>query len=391
MAMKYADKKGVISDVPQTNGQMSRRLLLASGLAAGVSACSKPAPLIGVPSTRTLSNAELKSRGHRIYIATTRRASEVEGEFYSGERGSSLSFAAVDVIIPPNHVAGQVERPRNPPVNPDKHFMIINPETFPTRLDLRRAMDAEMLKRPRGKREAMLWIHGYNTTLTSAVLRLAQFVEDTGYTGVPFLYSWASQGKLTGYVYDINSALIARDYLEDLPNLLRDSPIEGIDIIAHSMGNLAAMEAIRGVSKREGFNSTGKLRHVILADPDIDIDLFVGQLRRIPQDQRNFFVLTSGDDKALALSARIARKPRVGQLDAAALTSLGVNVIDLTQVSDTNSINHTKFVDSPDVVQLLGSRILAGDSFDDHTRFGAGEKFILGAGGAVIAVDDVNG
>lgn len=384
------EKNTIITPATRGTGQLSRRLLLASGLAAGVSACSKPSGLIGVSSTRELTSAE-KGRAHRIYIATTRRASEVAGDFYGGERGSDISYAAVDVVVPTIHQSGKVERPRTPPVDPDKHFVITNPSNFTSKQDFRGSINSDLLKLPRGKRQGLLWVHGYNTSLTLAVLRFAQFVEDTGYTGIPILFSWASQAKLTGYVYDINSALMARDYLEQVPEAVKNSPIEGLDIIAHSMGNFAVMEAIRGASGRDEFNYSGKVRTVILADPDIDIDLFATQLRGIPKNNRGFFVLTSGDDKALALSAKISRRPRVGQLTADQLTDLGVNVIDLSQVKDSSSTNHTKFLNSPEIVKLLGDRVLAGDSYADHTRFGLGESIVVGASGAVLSVDEVGG
>ena len=57
----------------------------------------------------------------------------------------------------------------------------------------------------------MFFVHGYNNTTSDAVLRLAQFVEDSGFEGVPVLFDWASAGELTRYVYDLNSSLIARD------------------------------------------------------------------------------------------------------------------------------------------------------------------------------------
>lgn len=127
---------------------------------------------------------------------------------------------------------------------------------------------------------------------------------------MPILYSWASQARIGGYVYDINSALIARDYVEDIPLLLQDSPVELVDIVAHSMGNLVALEAARGVSKQGLFNASGKLRSVILASPDIDIGLFIAQLSVIPKSEHNFYILTSSDDQALAVSRAIARNPR---------------------------------------------------------------------------------
>ena len=37
-----------------------------------------------------------------------------------------------------------------------------------------------------------MFVHGYNTRLDDAVVRFAQFVNDTGFTGVPVLFSWRS-------------------------------------------------------------------------------------------------------------------------------------------------------------------------------------------------------
>ena len=128
-----------------------------------------------------------------------------------------------------------------------------------------------------------------------------------------------------------------------------------------------------------------------MASPDIDIDLFEAQLRAIPREKRDFYVLTSDDDKALNLSRWISRNARVGQLHADALTELGLKVIDLSQVENKSSINHTKFVDSPEIVQLIGSRILAGDAYDEHARLGVGQSVIVGATGGLVFSDEAGG
>ena len=56
---------------------------------------------------------------------------------------------------------------------------------------------------------------------------------------------------------------------------------------------------------------------------------------------------------------------RVGDEPGSELAKLGVTVIDLTKVDDTSSLNHTKFANAPDVVQLIGQRMNEGDSFVD--------------------------
>ena len=365
---------------------LTRRAAMVSLLAGTASACSAPRHLIAVGPDMQGERPDAALRSHRIFIATTRAPSSEPGVFFSGQRSETLSFATVDVQIPANHVIGQVERPRSLPPDPDKHFVISNPQTFDGK-GLLSAAEAAVRTRPRGERKLLIWVHGFNSTLTDAVLLLAQFVEDTGFDGVPLLFSWASDGRLTSYVYDINSALIARDAISEVASTLGRSSFDSIDIVAHSMGNFLAMEAIRGGSQQNVYDSTGKLANIILAAPDIDYELFAAQVSSIPPEKRRFFVLISDDDQALRLSGFLARRPRVGNVDADRLTRLGVNVIDLSQVKDTSSIHHTKFSDAPEVVQLLGTRILAGDSYTTSNPTLLGEAIVIGAGGALEIIE----
>ena len=92
-------------------------------------------------------------------------------------------------------------------------------------------------------------------------------------------------------------------------------------------------------------------------------------------------------DQALRVSRAIARHPRVGQLSADQLAKLGVNAIDLSQVKDTSSVHHNKFADSPEIVQLLGNRVLAGDTFSASS--GIAGAFVAGAPGEYTLVDEL--
>ena len=359
---------------------------MATFLAGAAAACSAPRHLIAVGPDTQGARTDGAIRSHRIFIATTRAPSSEPGVFFSGQRSATLSFATVDVQIPANHVVGQVERPRSLPPDPDKHFIISNPQTLDGKGLLSEA-EAAVRTRPRGERKLLIWVHGFNSTLTDAVLLLAQFVEDTGFDGVPLLFSWASDGHLTSYVYDLNSALIARDAISEVARTLGQSSFDSIDIVAHSMGNFLAMETIRGGSQQNVYDSTGQLANIILAAPDIDYELFAAQVRSIPPEKRRFFVLISDDDEALRLSSFLARRPRAGNVGADQLTRLGVNVIDLSQVKDKSSIHHTKFSDAPEVVQLLGSRILAGDSYTTRNPSLLGQGIIIGTGGALTLIE----
>ncbi len=297
----------------------------------------------------------------RIFVATSRAPAEEASRFFSGDRSDTLNLAEVTVSIPPNHQIGEIERPARLPPDPRTEFVVLDPRSFPSGESFAAAIDSDLARRPRGSRDVLLFVHGYNTDFTAAVLRAAQFVHDSGFMGTPVLFTWASRGQTLQYVYDLNSALHARDALIETGAILSLTSGERLDIVAHSMGNLLTVEAIRELSIDGRFDAAGRINAVVLAAPDIDIDLFRRQLRPVRRGSPPIYVLVSSDDEALALSSRIAGNiPRVGDADPATLEALGVKVVDLSKVKDRESIHHTKFADAPGVVQMIGSSILAG-------------------------------
>lgn len=322
---------------------------------------SPPAGIIGLDGASFAAADVLNATAIDIFVATTRTPSAEATRYFSGERSEALHFARVTVSIPPNHVVGQVERPKRLPPDPRSEFVVLDPEPLPDARDFVASVDAALARKPAGSRDLLLFVHGYNTDFTSAVLRAAQFAHDSKFRGITVLFTWASRGQTLEYVYDINSALQARDALLETGAALSMTRADRLDILAHSMGNLLTVEAIRQRALSGEWNASGKINAVILAAPDIDIDLFRRQLRAVDVGNPPIYVLISDDDKALAISSRIAGKvPRVGDANPAELEALGVKVIDLTTVTDTESINHTKFANAPGVVQMIGSSILSG-------------------------------
>ena len=338
-----------------------------------LSACaSAPQAIIGVYDPEVSPTAIAEAKRHDVYIATTRAPDADPAIMFSGERGDGLKLARVTVTIPPNHVPGKIEQTKRLPPDPRTAFTVLDPVTFSDESSFLSNVNSALADRPKGQRNTLLFVHGYNTTLPAALLRVAQFVEDTGFTGVPVLFSWASRGKTLQYVYDLNSALHARDALISTATLIARSRSESADIVAHSMGNFLTVEAIRQAKLTDQFNKTGRLNNIILASPDIDADVFKSQLALLGKDERQFYVLISEDDKALAFSRRIAGGvDRVGDEPADELAALGVNVIDLSKVKDSTNLHHSKFADSPEVVQLIGNGILAGHAPSGRETGGA--------------------
>lgn len=300
---------------------------------------------------------------HSIFVATTRERADESQRVFDGGRSATLNFARVNVTVPRAHQVGTIElKKRGEPDDPSKFFTATDVVPYEAQPEFSGALSADIAAR--GGR-ALIFIHGYNTAFDSAVYRVTQIAHDSGYPGTPVLFSWASGGKTTDYVYDNNSASAARDQLEATIRMVAQSGARRIDIVAHSMGTWVTMESLRQLAITGDRTLGGKLGDVVLASPDIDVDVFKSQMRRYGKPEKPFFLLLSDDDRALRLSRILAgNKPRVGgYADAAELAEYGVEVIDLSNVKSADRFNHTKFADNPALVKLLGDRLREDDGY----------------------------
>jgi esterase/lipase superfamily enzyme len=363
-----------------------RVLLICVLPALALAACG------GQPRTLVLTaekpNADIAGTV-RVFVATTRASSDVP-EYFNGERGLKLAFAKVDISVPRAHKTGELELPPiGAAADPSQHFAV----TEIDRLDLPpivAEVKREIQRRPASERDVLVFVHGYNTNFADAAYRFAQIVHDAGFKGVPVLFTWPSRGQLLQYPYDRESALYSRDFLEtNLRAIARDLGTTRIDILAHSMGTFLTLEAVRQAAIRGDGSFGGKLRDVILAAPDVDLDLFRTQMRQI---RRPVTVFVSADDRALAFSRRFAGdKTRLGAISAkdteiiAELETLGARIIDISDISTSDRLNHGKFAASPKVVQMIGRRLEA-DKGIGFAGPGIGDRLGDIAGGVVGTV-----
>lgn len=296
---------------------------------------------------------------HQIFVATTRAAATDKREMFSGARSPDLNLVSIDITVPASHKIGAIERPQGKFSNPGKYFTAKTVTAYDSE-NFRSALRAD-LARHGGK--ALIFIHGFNTRFDDAVYRMTQLVHDAGYQGTPVLFTWASAGRVTDYVYDNNSATIARDQLEATLRTLVSAGARRVDIVAHSMGNWVTMEALRQLAITHDRDLGGRLGDVLLASPDIDLDVFKSQMARYGKPTHPFVVMLSGDDRALLFSRIIAgNQPRVGDYNnAEELAKLGVVVVNVSAISAGDRLNHSKFADNPVLVRLLGQRLNRDD------------------------------
>lgn len=303
------------------------------------------------------------STSHKLYVVTTRARASDPAILFDRTRSEHLTPLTVTIEVPPVHTTGRVERPRGGAADPAKHFVASEIGMYTSNAAASAALRADF--RRNGGR-ALVFVHGYRTHFDSAVYRMAQIVHDGQYTGTPILFSWASSGRTLDYVYDKDSATVARDALEATLRQIAASGATRIDLVAHSMGGWLAMEALRNLAMTGNPDLGGRLSDVVLASPDIDVDIFRAQMRRIGVPKRPYFLLYSGDDKALRISSLIAgNRPRVGDYsDAASLAKLGVIAVNVSGVKAGDGLNHTRFADNPVLIRMLGERLTDPAAFE---------------------------
>jgi esterase/lipase superfamily enzyme len=331
-----------------------------------------------------------------MLVATTRSRDPDDGVLFSGERSKKPDFAEITISIPPerSRKVGEVQWPSQIPGNPEKEFVTLKVDRL-DRAEALKRFNRGVVKIP--KRRVLVFIHGFNNRFEDAVYRFAQIVHDSEAPVMPVLFTWPSRGSILAYGYDRESANYSRNALEDLLQALaRDPSVGEISILAHSMGNWLALESLRQMAIRNG-QIPAKIANVMLASPDVDVDVFRTQIADVGKSKTRFTLFVSQDDRALAVSRRLWESTaRLGAIDPDSepyrteLAAERINVINLTSFKSEDRLNHGKFAESPDVVRLIGTRLVTGQPITD-SHVGLGDRLLQVTTGAAATVGTAAG
>lgn len=290
----------------------------------------------------------------QVFVGTTRAVDPETGRFGS-KRAETPRFARYDVSVPPDRKPGDIAwPPRRGVPDPSRDFLttaeVLHPDARAFRADLAHSL----ARLPRGGRDAVIFVHGFNTNFPEGVYRIAQLANDLKMPGVTVHYSWPSAGVALGYVYDKDSALFARDGLEALMAEVAAAGAERILLVAHSMGSGLTMEALRQAAIRGDKRLLSHIAGVILISPDIDVDVFRAQARAMGQLPQPFLIFGSDRDRLLNLSAKLTgQADRLGSLsNISRLADLKVTYLDVTAY--TSGAGHFPLGDSPALIALMG-------------------------------------
>jgi esterase/lipase superfamily enzyme len=350
---------------------------------------SAPAPAPAAPAesekeaTRSLSGpppgSPAASQGDwdvvPVFYGTDRvRKDEPKRVIYSSERARRLELGHALVTVPKAHQVPNIERPfaiRIPyfqvtlyegAEDPKSHFTIKEMAIL-----TREEFIARARERVNGSRafkdQAVVFVHGYNNSFDYALYRTAQMAYDLKFDGAAFLYSWPSLGDFSGYGYDRESSLQAEPYLRQyLELVLKETGAKQVSVIAHSMGNLPLLQALRDLGPN--LPPDVRLNQIIMAAPDVDRNVFENIASDLQKYGRGLTLYASANDRAMQAARRVAGGiPRAGDvpLDGPIIIE-GIDTIDVTQTSlDYLALNHSIYAEKSALLNDIGLLLQTGE------------------------------
>lgn len=315
--------------------------------------------LVGVTATSLLANAQsLQSQDPSkvdIFYATNRApASSPNGTMtYGAERSHSLAFGSVDVFgkDADNSVIGQPTEIGRFPETPyslekTKKGVRRSSSELIEHQKSARDMRNELQRRIAStkKKEAIIFIHGYNNSFDDAVKSTAQLCNDLGpddFTCVALTWpAGGSKGLLFGYNVDRESGEFAVADLRKAIRIISSTPnLKAMHFVAHSRGtdvlsSVIQQLAIETYVAQSSIAEKLKISNVVLAAPDIDLDVAFSKILGLVSDPDLLYgksanerviynpgkfhltVYSSTGDRALSLSKTLfGSDMRLGLLD----------------------------------------------------------------------------
>ncbi len=244
------------------------------------------------------------------------------------------------------------------------------------------AQVGDLLNQATSGRNLLIYVHGFNTTFETAALDAARLSDGVKFAGETMVFSWPSRAKLLDYGYDRESAMWSRDAFDQvLEGLLASPTIGRINIVAHSIGTMLTMEALRQLYAKYGDYAADHVGAVVFAAPDIDMDVFTASVQRIGPLAAKVTIITSTNDRALAVSRWVnGSTTRVGSAEKAQLEKLGLRVIDAS-AQGWGIINHDLFLSNASVRQAIR------DAIGGYPRIGAYAPTGIQSGGSLAPPD----
>src|SRR5262249_237057 len=206
--------------------------------------------------------------------------------------------------------------------------------------------------------QALVFVHGYNTSFEGAVRRAAMIAFDLDFDGAMFLFTWPSQARLAGYRIDRARARIAAPFLLALLQKIgMVLPEVKVHLLAHSTGAEIALSALSALALIEAPISHPRLGELILAHADVS----PARLARVMPSLKTVGLGVTSYSSASDLAMNISRLIRLqgARVGSRPVCIPGVDAIDITGLTTGPlALNHTVFVNNPLIFNDIG-RLMA--------------------------------
>lgn len=291
-----------------------------------------------------------------ILVVTTREPDKLGNNGFTSERSQDPTYLRLVVSVPPGHRPGMIEWPSGMP-NAASSFAVIESKVI---------SHEQFVGMAAANRSALVFVHGYNNNFQESLFRLVQISADADVRSTPILFAWPSRANFSSYLADRDSSNFSRDELVQTLEDLGTGKVE-TTILAHSMGSWLTVEALRQLRLQSSNRALGQIDQVILAAPDVDIDVFRKQLKVVGKLKKPIIVLSTQDDLALATSRWLAgASAKVGALDIedprtiALAEERNLQIIDISDVRAQTRIRHDRFVTLATMFPRIPLRALTG-------------------------------
>ncbi|MGJ0508533.1 MAG: alpha/beta hydrolase [Methylocystis sp.] len=328
--------------------QWARASVAAAALA--LSACLSPQP------DSFLAVAHKNRPAVDVFYVTNRApvTHENGAHSYGAGRSHSLAFGSVTVagheaaeavVAEPQEIGRFPATPYD--IEPAPGGMRRASETIAAHEQSLAQLQAELQRRVAASRrkEVVVFIHGYNNSFDDAAKSTGQICNDLGpedFTCVALTWpAGGSKGILFGYNVDRESGEFAVIDVRKSIRMIAGTPgLQKIHFLAHSRGTDVLTSALQHLNI-ESYVAQGSLwsrlriANIILAAPDIDIDVALSRLLGVPSDPDmpfgaaplrskvfksgalHFTIYSSLSDRALRMSTFLFGSAlRLGMLDA---------------------------------------------------------------------------
>jgi len=318
-----------------------------------------------------------------VWFGTNRKPDPDHPDRFTDKRNGSITYGRAEVFIPAAHRFGETGTPfwkrllRFDLRDDHLRLQAVGVQDQTAWIDaLRQVMAAAAADG--GRSNALIFLHGYNTSFEGASIQAAQIGFDLKVPGATAFFSWPSKGKLIDYPADEASIQASEAAItEFLVTFATQSGADQVHLVAHSMGNRGLLRALQRIAADAETRGKVRFGQIFLAAPDLDRDLFLDLAELYPQFSQRTTLYASNGDLAVLSSRVLHAAPRAGYFKPYTVAS----GIDTVAVPDFNVdvLGHGYFAQAEallgDIRSLMlhneapGNRLRLEPTSEDGQRF----------------------